>query len=157
MFTRINRNPLLFIFYVLPYRGFLAKHTMLLLALTTSAFFIMTSLTTLLAYLYFAPSLRLSDAPQPSTTTEYKVIKNEGQDDNEGGFLDGPGDLPRIKEEEEEGTEGGLYTDEEDDEATVMRSQASDSQSPLSVTTEDDDEGEGSGSEVNVSVRDALH
>lgn len=127
-------------------RGFLAKHSLLLLALTTSAFFVATCLTTLFAYLYFAPALKLSAAPQPSSTTEYKVIKGEGDDE----YLEGNGTLPRIKEEEDD-NESGLYTDEED-EATVTRSQVS--ETPLSLSTEDDD---GSGSEVNVSVGDALH
>lgn len=136
-------------------RGFFAKHSLLLLAVTTAAFFAATSFVALGAYLYFAPSLKLAPAPLPlvgeaeAEEVPLKAIKPE----------EGEPALRIKAEEEDDFDNGSSYTYTYDDETAsgsagpsgVAQGHASGSRglgsASLASVTEDS---EGSGSEVDV-------
>lgn len=137
-------------------RGFFAKHSLLLLAGTTAAFFVATSFATLAAYLYFAPSLKFSPTPLPlSSSSESEPLKAIKPEDGEA--------VLRIKAEDEDFDEGSSYTYTYDDETGSAgpsgQAQASGSGGGLgvetgpstgSVVSAAEDDSEGSGSEVDV-------
>ena len=133
------------------YRGFFMRHSLLLLAVTTVAFFIATSIATIAAYLFFAPAIKFSPTPftVPLSYTDIgkppNQIKAEGErqqrlqikaEDED--FMSSPLSLSA------DGEQGGSAT------GTVTASQISGPASVISGTEDEDDDSEDSGSAVDV-------
>jgi len=129
------------------------RHSLLLLAVTTTAFFISTSIATLIAYLLLVPRITLSPVPLAVPPSYFDIGKSPEQIRAEAEQQE----RLQIKAEDEEFVGSPLSLSADNDQAgsaagtvTVGASQLSTSASVISGTEDEGNDTEDSGSAVEV-------